>query len=85
MPSIAHCCAGKARLWMVEQASIAKGQTMLRAWVLLLALALIWASSFTLIRATVDEAPPFTLVALRLAFAGVFLLVVLRFAGQALP
>ncbi len=85
MPSTTPWFAGEVRQWMVDQVSIAKGQTTLHAWILLLMLALIWASSFTLIRATVDEVPPFTLVALRLAFAGVFLLVVLRLVGERLP
>jgi drug/metabolite transporter (DMT)-like permease len=52
---------------------------------LLLLLALIWASSFTLIRATVDVIPPFTLVAMRLAFAGAGLLALIALTGQSLP
>jgi len=57
----------------------------LRALGLLLLLAVIWASSFTLIRVTVDEVPPASMTAARLSLAGLFLLAVLRLAGRRLP
>lgn len=53
--------------------------------VLLLALAVIWSSSFTAIKIAVHEVPPLTLVAIRLAIAGVFLYVILRLKGLSLP
>ncbi|MBT5435198.1 MAG: DMT family transporter [Alphaproteobacteria bacterium] len=56
-----------------------------RAIALLLLLSVIWASSFTLIRITVDTVPPFTMVAFRLGFAGLFLLAVMRWSGKHLP
>ncbi len=57
----------------------------LRAIGLLLLLSVIWASAFTLIRVTVAEIPPATMVTGRLAFAGLFLFVVLRWSGKSLP
>tara|TARA_B100000686_G_scaffold169521_1_gene176781 strand:- start:557 stop:835 length:279 start_codon:yes stop_codon:yes gene_type:complete len=57
----------------------------LRAIGLLLLLSVIWASAFTLIRVTVVEIPTATMVAGRLAFAGLFLFVVLRWSGKSLP
>jgi len=56
-----------------------------RAVALLLLLSVIWASSFTLIRITVDTVPPATIVAFRLGFAGLFLIAVMGWSGKRLP
>lgn len=48
-------------------------------------LALLWGSSYTLIKVAVAEIPPLTLVAFRVTLALPFLLVVLRVRGTPLP
>jgi drug/metabolite transporter (DMT)-like permease len=48
-------------------------------------LALLWGSSYALIKVAVAEIPPLTLVALRVTLALPFLLLVMRLQGAALP
>ena len=52
---------------------------------LLLLLAVIWSSSFTMIKVAVESIPPLTLVAARLVIAAVFLIVFLKVRGKHLP
>jgi drug/metabolite transporter (DMT)-like permease len=52
---------------------------------LLLLLALIWGSSFTLIKVAIPTIPPFTMVAARVTIATVLLLLVATAQGYALP
>lgn len=52
---------------------------------LLLLLSLIWGSSFTLIKVSVDAIPPLTMVAARVTIAACLLLVLARIRGFALP
>lgn len=56
-----------------------------REWVMLLALAMLWGSSFFFNGVAVRELPSFTFVWLRVACAAVTLLVVLRLLGQRMP
>ncbi|MBR0781505.1 DMT family transporter [Bradyrhizobium iriomotense] len=52
---------------------------------LLLLLALIWGSSFTLIKVAVPTIPPFTMVAVRVTIAAIVLLVIAIAQGHSLP
>ena len=52
---------------------------------LLLLLALIWGSSFTLIKVAVATIPPFTMVAARVTIAAVLLIVIATAQGHSLP
>ena len=52
---------------------------------LLVILALLWGSSFTLIKVAVDTIPPASLTAGRIALAAAILLAVVRLRGVALP
>lgn len=52
---------------------------------LLILLATIWSSSFTMIKVAVETVPPTTLVAVRLTIAAVFLVLFLRIQGRQLP
>jgi len=52
---------------------------------LLLLLALIWGSSFTLIKVAVSSVPPFTMVAMRVTLAAGLLLVMANTQGHCLP
>ncbi|RXT48943.1 DMT family transporter [Bradyrhizobium betae] len=52
---------------------------------LLLLLALIWGSSFTLIKVAIPTIPPFTMVAVRVTIAAVLLLLIATAQGHALP
>jgi drug/metabolite transporter (DMT)-like permease len=52
---------------------------------LLLLLALIWGSSFTLIKVAIPTIPPFTMVAARVSIAAVLLLIIATAQGHALP
>ncbi len=55
------------------------------AWVLLLALSLLWGGSYLSARVAAPEIAPFTLVFLRVAIAAVALNLALRLAGRRLP
>ncbi|AND93003.1 MULTISPECIES: DMT family transporter [Bradyrhizobium] len=62
------------------------GQTTLAFEIgLLLLLALIWGSSFTLIKVAIPSIPPFTMVAARVTIAAILLLLIARAQGHALP
>jgi drug/metabolite transporter (DMT)-like permease len=52
---------------------------------LLALLALLWGSSYLFIKIAVEEIPPLTLVAVRVAIAAVFLLAVMGWRGDGLP
>ncbi|SFI87059.1 DMT family transporter [Bradyrhizobium sp. cf659] len=52
---------------------------------LLLLLALIWGSSFTLIKVAIPTIPPFTMVAARVTIAAILLLLIALAQGHALP
>ncbi|WP_456619370.1 MULTISPECIES: DMT family transporter [unclassified Bradyrhizobium] len=52
---------------------------------LLLLLALIWGSSFTLIKVAVPTIPPFTMVAARVTIAAILLVAIARAQGHTLP
>lgn len=54
-------------------------------YALLLALALIWGSSFLFIKLGVETIPPATLTAFRLGVAAAVMVVIARLAGQSLP
>ena len=56
-----------------------------RDFVLLIALSLIWGSSFALIKIAVVTIPPISLATTRVAVAAVTLLIVLRLLGESLP
>ena len=56
-----------------------------RAWVLLVALAGIWGSSFLFIKVALVSVPPLTIAAARIALGALLLLVVLRAKGGRLP
>ncbi|WP_028133995.1 DMT family transporter [Bradyrhizobium japonicum] len=62
------------------------GQTRLALEIgLLLLLALIWGSSFTLIKVALPTIPPFTMVAARVTIAAVLLILIALAQGHALP
>jgi drug/metabolite transporter (DMT)-like permease len=64
----------------------ASGQTSLKREIgLLLLLALIWGSSFTLIKVALPTIPPFTMVAARVTIAAVLLVAIARVQGHSLP
>ncbi len=65
--------------------SIEKDNTLLRHIALLLLLAALWSSSFTMIKVAVETLPPLTLVAARLGVAAIILMVFLKIRGQKLP
>ena len=52
---------------------------------LLLALATLWAASYTFIRIAVPTIPPVTLIAARTVIAGAILLAILRWRGESMP
>ena len=54
-------------------------------YALLLALSMIWGSSFLFIKLGVDTIPPATLTACRLGVAAALMVVIARLAGQSLP
>ncbi len=54
-------------------------------YALLFTLALLWGTSFMIIKIAVETVPPFTLTAARLAIAAVLLCVAARVSGQSLP
>ena len=53
-------------------------------WVLLIALAAVWGSSFFFNKVALRELPPFTLVWVRSVLAGVFLYLIVRMSGQSM-
>ena len=57
----------------------------LRAWILLLALALIWGSGFFFAQIALAEIPPLTIAWGRVVLGALFLLLMLRLAGQPWP
>lgn len=59
--------------------------TLMKHVALLLLLAVIWSSSFTMIKVAVESVPPITLVAARLAIAAIFLTLFLIIQGKRLP
>ncbi|GLR89029.1 DMT family transporter [Bradyrhizobium iriomotense] len=62
------------------------GQTSLTFEIgLLLLLALIWGSSFTLIKVAIPTIPPFTMVAVRVTIAAILLVLIAAAQGHALP
>jgi len=64
----------------------ASGQTSLAFEIgLLLLLALIWGSSFTLIKVAIPTIPPFTMVAARVTIAAILLILIAFAQGHALP
>ncbi|WP_370151556.1 DMT family transporter [Ferrovibrio sp.] len=56
-----------------------------RAWLLLLALSVLWGGSFFFVGVAVHELPPLTIAASRVGLAALALLAVLRLSGVALP
>ena len=52
---------------------------------LLAVLALLWGSSYLLIKITVAEIPPIALIAVRVTIAAAFLLAVMSWRGESLP
>lgn len=56
-----------------------------RALVLLLVLALLWSTGFTLTKVAVDTVPPITVVAVRVVLASIILWPYLRLSGRSLP
>lgn len=59
--------------------------TLLPEFLLLGLLALLWGSSYLLIRVALDDLPPVTLIALRVIIAAAVLLAVVRWQGHRLP
>ena len=58
---------------------------LVRELLLLGLLALLWGSSYLLIRVALDDLPPVTLIALRVSLAALILLAVVRWQGHRLP
>ena len=54
-------------------------------WLLLLLLATLWGTSFSILKVAVREIPPFTIVFFRVLLAASFLLGLMRLLGQSLP
>jgi len=59
--------------------------TLIKHVALLLLLAVMWSSSFTMIKVAVESVPPITLVAARLGIAAIFLTLFLIIQGKRLP
>jgi drug/metabolite transporter (DMT)-like permease len=65
---------------------MSRGKTDLAgAYALLALLALLWGSSYLLIKVAVADIPPITLIAIRVAIAALFLVAVMAVRGESLP
>jgi drug/metabolite transporter (DMT)-like permease len=60
-------------------------QISLRAWLLIIALSLVWGGSFFFVEIALEDLPPFTVVLCRVGLAALALLAVIRLSGQAMP
>jgi drug/metabolite transporter (DMT)-like permease len=60
-------------------------QISLRAWLLIIALSLVWGGSFFFVEIALEDLPPFTVVLCRVGLAAIALLAVIRLSGQVMP